>query len=251
MLGSSCFYRKIAMATYTYFPAEERGHANHGWLDTYYSFSFASYYNPQKLGFGALRVLNDDVIEPGKGFGMHSHMNMEIVTIPLRGELEHGDNLGHTQAIASNEVQVMSAGTGIFHSEFNASRSNPVSLLQLWIFPRANDLEPRYAVERFDREHRKNTLQLVAGPDRKATKTWINQDAWVYLVDLSEGTTLTYELNKPSKNAIFIFTIEGSVKVGERVLKRRDAVGISNLSSAILESQADSEVLVIEIPKIS
>ena len=130
------------MAKLFYFPAGDRGHANQGWLDTYHSFSFANYYNPQRMGFGTLRVLNDDYIQPSMGFGMHSHLNMEIITIPLLGQLEHRDNLGHTQIIRANEVQVMSAGTGIFHSEYNSSSKELVNILQLWIYPRANDLEP-------------------------------------------------------------------------------------------------------------
>lgn len=236
------------MANFLYIPAQERGHANQGWLDTYHTFSFANYYNPDRMGFGALRVLNDDIIQPSMGFGMHSHLNMEIITIPLSGKLEHRDNLGHTQIISSNEVQVMSAGTGIFHSEYNHSPNEIVNLLQLWIYPRANDLEPRYGIQVFDSAQRKNSLQLIVGPHKKKYKTWINQDAWLYLLDLSESNTEVYRLNKPKKNGVFLFLIDGNAKVENQSMSMRDGLGIDGVEEVSLTAIQDSKILVIEIP---
>lgn len=236
------------MANFLSFPAQERGHANQGWLDTYHTFSFASYYNPDRMGFGALRVLNDDFIQPSMGFGMHSHLNMEIITIPLSGKLEHRDNLGHTQIISANEVQVMSAGTGIFHSEYNPSSDEPVNLLQLWIYPRANDLEPRYGIQEFGATQRKNSFQQIVGPDKKRHKTWINQDAWLHLLDLSEGNTEIYKLNKPPKNGVFLFLIDGSAKVEDQSMSKRDGLGIDGAEEVSITAIQDSKILVVEVP---
>lgn len=236
------------MAKFLYFPADERGHANHDWLDTYHSFSFANYHNPEKMGFGTLRVFNDDLIQPAMGFGTHSHMNMEIITIPLVGQLEHRDNLGHAQIINSNEVQVMSAGTGIFHSEHNPSEDLSVSLLQLWIIPRSNDLEPRYGLQEFDDSQRLNKFQQVVGPDNKLLKTWINQDAWLYLANMTNGNALVYKLNKPKKNGVFLFVIDGSASVGSINLSKRDAIGISDAQSVNIVATENANILVVEIP---
>ncbi len=236
------------MAKFLYFPADERGHANHDWLDTYHSFSFANYHNPEKMGFGTLRVFNDDLIQPAMGFGTHSHMNMEIITIPLVGQLEHRDNLGHAQIINSNEVQVMSAGTGIFHSEHNPSEDLSVSLLQLWIIPRSNDLEPRYGLQEFDDSQRSNKFQQVVGPDKKLLKTWINQDAWLYLANMTNGNALVYNLNKPKKNGVFLFVIDGSASVGSINLSKRDAIGISDAQSVNIVATENANILVVEIP---
>jgi len=236
------------MANFLYFPADERGHANHDWLDTYHSFSFANYHNPEKMGFGTLRVFNDDLIQPAMGFGTHSHMNMEIITIPLVGQLEHRDNLGHAQIINSNEVQVMSAGTGIFHSEHNPSEEESVSLLQLWIIPRSNDLEPRYGLQEFDDSQRLNKFQQVVGPDNKLLKTWINQDAWLYLANMTNGNALVYNLNKPKKNGVFLFVIDGSASVGSINLSKRDAIGISDAQSVNIVATENANILVVEIP---
>jgi redox-sensitive bicupin YhaK (pirin superfamily) len=236
------------MAKFLYFPADERGHANHDWLDTYHSFSFANYHNPDKMGFGTLRVFNDDLIQPAMGFGTHSHMNMEIITIPLVGQLEHRDNLGHAQIINSNEVQVMSAGTGIFHSEHNPSEDVSVSLLQLWIIPRSNDLDPRYGLQEFDDSQRLNKFQQVVGPDKKLLKTWINQDAWLYLANVTNGNALVYSLNKPKKNGVFLFVIDGSISVESINLSKRDAIGISDAQSVNIVATENANILVVEIP---
>lgn len=236
------------MANFLYFPADDRGHVNHGWLNTYHSFSFGSYHNPNRMGFGTLRVLNDDLIQPAMGFGSHSHMNMEIITIPLAGQLEHRDNLGHTQIINPNEVQVMSAGTGIFHSEYNPSDEVSVSLLQLWIIPRSNDLEPRYGLQEFDDSQRLNRFQQVVGPDKKLLKTWINQDAWLYLANITDGNTLVYTLNKPKKNGVFLFLIDGSASVGTINLSKRDAIGITDAQEVTIVANENANVLVVEIP---
>ena len=236
------------MANFLYIPAQERGHANQGWLDTYHTFSFANYYNPDRMGFGALRVLNDDIIQPSMGFGTHSHLNMEIITIPLSGKLEHRDNLGHRQIISSNEVQVMSAGTGVFHSEYNHSSNEIVNLLQLWIYPRANDLEPRYGIQEFDVAQRKNSFQQIVGPDKKKYKTWINQDAWLHLLDLSGGNTEVYRLNKSKKNGVFLFLINGSANVENQKMSKRDGLGIDGVEEVYITAIQDSKFLVIEIP---
>ena len=236
------------MANFLYLPAEERGHANQGWLDTYHSFSFASYYNPDRMGFGTIRVLNDDIIHPSMGFGMHSHLNMEIITIPLSGQLEHRDNLGHTQIISSNEVQVMSAGTGIFHSEYNLSNEELVNILQLWIYPRANDLEPRYGIQEFDPAQRENRFQQIVGPDKKKFKTWINQDAWLYLLDLTASNSVAYKLNKPQKSGVFLFLIDGSANVENQSMSRRDGMGFYEVEEVNISANQDSKFLVVEMP---
>jgi len=239
------------MANLFYFPAGDRGHANQGWLDTYHSFSFANYYNPQRMGFGTLRVLNDDYIQPSMGFGMHSHLNMEIITIPLLGQLEHRDNLGHTQIIRANEVQGMSAGTGIFHSEYNSSSKELVNILQLWIYPRANDLEPRYGIQEFDPSQRMNCFQQIVGPDRKKFNTWINQDAWLYLLDLSSNNSVVYKLNKPHKNGVFLFLIEGSANVEKQEMLRRDGMGLIERELVDIRANQDSKFLLVEMPMSS
>jgi redox-sensitive bicupin YhaK (pirin superfamily) len=200
------------------------------------------------MGFGTLRVLNDDIIHPSMGFGMHSHLNMEIITIPLSGQLEHRDNLGHTQIISSNEVQVMSAGTGIFHSEYNPSNEELVNILQLWIYPRANDLEPRYGIQEFDPAQRENRFQQIVGPDKKKFKTWINQDAWLYLLDLTANNSVAYKLNKPQKSGVFLFLIDGSANVENQSMSRRDGMGFHEVEEVNISANQDSKFLVVEMP---
>lgn len=236
------------MANFLSFPARERGHASNGWLNTYHTFSFADYFRKDRMGFGALRVLNDDTIQPSNGFASHSHFNMEIITIPLLGSIEHRDSMGHTQVISANEVQVMSAGTGIYHSEYNASSSDIVSMLQIWIYPRAVNLIPRYGIGKFDPLLRKNIPQLIVGPDKTAMNTWINQDAWLYLMDMSAASSFVFRLNKPQRNGVFIFLISGAIIVENQKLEKRDAVGVSNADSVTLSATKDAQVLIVEVP---
>jgi quercetin 2,3-dioxygenase len=225
----------------------ERGHINHGWLDTYHSFSFANYYNPQKMGFGLLRVLNDDIIKSGEGFGTHGHDNMEIITIVLDGALEHKDSMGNIQVMHPNEVQVMSAGSGITHSEYNHSKSNDVNLLQIWIFPKVQDVEPRYDQKIFQKEDRKNKIQNLVSPDQKNQGLWIHQDSWLSRIDLEKGNSFKYDLNKEG-NGVFIFLIDGKIEVEGEKLGKRDALGLSDTKSVKISSSENSEILIIEVP---
>jgi redox-sensitive bicupin YhaK (pirin superfamily) len=228
--------------------ATERGHANHGWLDTRHSFSFAGYYNPERMHFGMLRVLNDDVVQGGKGFGTHPHENMEIISIPLSGELEHKDSTGSGGVIKKNDVQIMSAGTGVYHSEFNKNASEPVNFLQLWIFPKYKDITPRYDQKRFDPKDRLNQFQEIVSPLESSGKgVKINQDAYLHWTDMTEAKEMTYEV-KIDGNGTFIFVLEGDVKVGEYQLERRDAIGLSETNSIDFKTNQGAELLIIEVP---
>jgi len=228
-------------------PASERGHFDHGWLMTWHSFSFASWYNPSKMGFGALRVLNDDIISPGKGFGMHPHNDMEIFTIPLEGSLEHRDNMGNGEVISPGEIQVMTAGTGIYHSEFNPSSEIPVSLLQIWIHPRQTGLKPGYDQRRFDLANMYNRLQTVISPDAGEDTLHLNQDAWVSLGYFNQSGKLQYTLHKEGQG-VYTFIIEGTAGIDDIVLKRRDGAGFSETDSIALTVGTDSRILLIEVP---
>ncbi|MFZ1290906.1 MAG: pirin family protein [Melioribacteraceae bacterium] len=228
-------------------PANERGHFDHGWLKTYHSFSFASWYSPKKINFGKLRVLNDDTVEPNEGFGKHPHENMEIVTIPLKGSLAHKDSMGHQENIKPNEVQVMSAGMGITHSEFNASDSENVELLQIWIFPNRNGHTPRYNQKYFDPNERKNKLQIIVSPDKNADSLWLNQDTYFCLGDFEKKKIVSYKIHN-SNNGVYIFVIEGKINVANETLNRRDALGISDMESFEISVEEDSKILLIEVP---
>lgn len=236
------------MATTVFHAAEKRGHADHGWLNAHHSFSFASYHDPSKIHFGALRVLNDDIVAGGQGFGKHPHDNMEIITIVLDGALEHKDSMGHTEAIYPNEVQVMSAGTGVFHSEYNHDDTEEVNLLQLWIFPNKKNVEPRYGQTFFTPEERINTLQLLVSPiENEDAGLKIHQDAWIYRTTLEAGKSLTHKFHS-DKHGVYVFVINGNIVANEQELKRRDAAGISNTDLLTLTANADSDVLLIEVP---
>lgn len=227
--------------------AATRGHANHGWLDTHYTFSFADYYNPERVHFGVLRVLNDDHIDGGGGFGRHPHDNMEIITIVLEGELEHKDSMGHTEVIRPNEVQVMSAGTGIFHSEYNHDPEKPVQLLQIWVFPEKKDITPRYEQKMFKPEERKNKWQTLVSPTEYQGLT-IKQHAFFSRISLDKNCSSGYKLMN-SKNGMYLFIIDGSVELsGEIILNRRDGIGISDTPAISLKAMADSDILLMEIP---
>ena len=227
--------------------ADSRGYADHGWLQSFHSFSFANYHNPEKVRFGLLRVLNDDIVAPGMGFGTHPHDNMEIVTIPLKGELAHQDSTGNKEVIKAGEVQIMSAGSGLTHSEFNNSKKEFVNLFQIWVFPKEKNITPRYDQKIFNPEERKNKFQIVVSPDEKDGALWINQDAYFTLGNFDEGNSVKYEIKKKG-NGVYIMITEGSAEIDGEVLSRRDAIGLSDLSSVEIKILAKSELLIIEVP---
>lgn len=226
--------------------ANTRGHADYGWLKTYYSFSFANYYNPERVNFGTLRVLNDDFVDAGMGFDRHPHDNMEIVTIPLEGELEHVDSMGNKFVIRKNDIQVMSAGTGIFHSEYNRQPDKPVKLFQIWVFPSKRNITPRYDQKTYSPEDRINKWQRIVSPNEEGV-AWINQDAYFSLAKLDEGTVLPYTFNNAAHGA-YIFIIEGNIELDGIQLDRRDGIGVWDTSSLSLKALKASEVLLMEIP---
>ena len=211
-------------AQYVHHPADSRGHANHGWLDTYHSFSFANWHNPERMHFGALRVLNDDYVAGGGGFGTHPHDNMEIVSIPLEGNLEHQDNMGNQAVIRSGDVQIMSAGTGVMHSEKNQSASDAVRFLQIWVYPNERDLQPRYDQESFDRSAERNTLLPVVSPDG-AQGVQMHQSAWFHLGSWDQGHNESYRLHGANQG-VYAFVLEGTVEIDGRPLNRRDGMGV-------------------------
>jgi len=228
--------------------AESRGHAVHGWLDSHHTFSFASYYNPERLHFGVLRVLNDDIVQGGKGFDTHPHENMEIISIPLYGDLEHRDSIGNRSAIKEGDVQIMSAGTGVFHSEYNKNEKKPVNFLQIWIFPKEKNIAPRYDQKTFPKADRQNRFQTVVSADANDTSAvWINQDAWLSLGTFEKGTEASYKLHR-NGNGIYLFVIEGSIAVNGDVLNRRDGCGIQDAQEITVKAEESSELLVIEVP---
>lgn len=227
--------------------AENRGYANHGWLETYHSFSFANFYDPKKVNFGALRVLNDDTVDGGMGFGMHPHDNMEIITIPLKGDLEHKDSMGHTETIRNGDVQVMSAGTGIMHSEYNANADEPVSLLQIWIIPNQRMVTPRYEQITLDQSKMQNKLYQVLSPNRDDDGVWIYQNAWFHLSQLDGNHQINYKLKDPS-NGVYLFVIDGSVKTGDITLSRRDGLGLWETSEFMIMANQNSRILLMEVP---
>ncbi len=230
-----------------YHKAETRGHDDHGWLDTYHTFSFADYYNPERMHFGVLRVLNDDIVEPGMGFGTHAHDNMEIVSVPLEGELIHKDNMGTEHKIKKNDVQVMSAGTGIMHSEYNGSHKKSVNFLQIWIYPNQKGVEPRYDQMTFLPENRINKFQQIISPFSEDEGLWIYQNSWVHMGIFHKGTEAEYVLKKEG-NGVYIFLLEGEIKVEDQQLKKRDGLGILGVNSFNFNSQLDSQILLLEVP---
>ena len=226
--------------------ADSRGHADYGWLNTHYTFSFANYYDPARVNFGTLRVLNDDRIDAGMGFDRHPHDNMEIVTIPLKGMLEHKDSMDNTMLIKSGDVQIMSAGTGIFHSEYNPDPDHELQLLQIWVYPKLKNIKPRYDQKTYDPAGRKNQWQRVVSPVESGA-VWINQDAWFSLLNLDKDTTIEYLLQK-SGNGIYVFMIEGSSAVSGVQLDSRDGAGFWETPSITFSALENSEILVMEIP---
>lgn len=229
------------------FPANERGSADYGWLKPNYYFSFSGYHNPEKVHFGALRVLNDDFIAGGGAFPPHPHDNMEIVTIPFTGALEHRDNTGGHDIIKAGDIQIMSAGTGIQHSEANASQTEAVTLFQIWLFPKVRNIKPRYDQRNFDVAQRLNQWQIIVSPREEDNALWINQDARFALTNLSAGKTLVYK-NAFEGNGVFLVVINGSVELEGNTLNKRDAIGISGTNQFSIKASTDAELLAIEVP---
>ena len=231
------------------FPKSERGTANHGWLQANFSFSFGSYHDPDNVQFGMLRVLNDDTIAAGTGFGTHPHDNMEIITIPLEGGLTHRDSLGNEATVTFGEVQVMSAGTGVEHSEMNASKTERAKTLQLWIFPEKQNVKPHYSQKGFDLEGNRNTLINVVSPEDKndGNALWIHQQAFLYLGVFDAGQAIEYDL-KISGNGIYIFVIEGELETDGQVVNERDAFGAVAFNTLPISTRTPSKILIIEVP---
>ncbi len=227
--------------------ADTRGHADHGWLNAKHTFSFANYHDPARIHFGVLRVLNDDTVAGGKGFGMHPHDNMEIITIPLEGDLEHKDSMGNSEVIRHGDVQVMSAGTGILHSEFNHNPDKQVKLLQIWLFPNKKNVEPRYDQITLDLNDRHNKFQQIVSPNPDDDGTWIHQDAWFHLGNFDKGIETEYKLKKKG-NGVYAFVISGDVTVAGNELGARDGMEITDTDAFTITAESDCEILLLEVP---
>ncbi|MEM0931128.1 MAG: pirin family protein [Bacteroidota bacterium] len=228
--------------------ADTRGKANHGWLNSHHSFSFANYYNPERMNFGVLRVLNDDVVSAGMGFGTHPHNNMEIISIPLEGDLEHKDSMGTSAVIKQGDIQVMSAGTGILHSEYNANKDREVKFLQIWVVPNEKGVAPRYDQITLNVEDRKNKLQQILSPNADDSGVWIHQNAWFNMTSMEAGNSLDYSLKDPQNNGVYAFVIEGDVSINGQKLERRDGFGLWDVENLEISANSNTEVLLMEIP---
>lgn len=226
--------------------ADSRGYANHGWLQSYHTFSFAGYHNSERMNFGALRVLNDDIVKPKMGFGTHPHKNMEIISIPISGALSHKDSMENKRAIEVGEIQVMSAGTGLTHSEFNDSKTLETNFLQLWIIPSEQNVTPKYNQKKFNSLDRKNKLQAIVSPYNNSLDNTlvVHQKAYLYLTDLDQNKTIEYNL----KNGVYVFVIEGEVTIEGEILKDRDAIGIYDAEKIAVTTSKDSKLLIIDVP---
>ncbi|MFN3848817.1 MAG: pirin family protein [Spirosomataceae bacterium] len=228
--------------------ADTRGHANHGWLDSHHTFSFANYYNPERIHFGALRVLNDDIVEGGRGFGTHPHDNMEIISIPLEGDLQHKDSMGNTAVIRHGDIQVMSAGTGIFHSEFNKNTDQAVKFLQIWMFPNKRNVTPRYGQITLDVKDRHNNFQQILSPSQDDEGVWVHQNAWFSLGRFDKDFSTKYTV-KAKENGVYAFVIKGDVSINGQVLGTRDGFGVWNTDTLDFKSLSDdAEVLLMDVP---
>ncbi|MBL7785904.1 MAG: pirin family protein [Chitinophagales bacterium] len=227
--------------------ANTRGHADHGWLNSYHSFSFAHYYNPDRMHFGVLRVLNDDTVAAGMGFGTHPHDNMEIISIPLAGNLEHKDSMGNVAVIRNGDVQVMSAGTGIQHSEYNKSSSELVKFLQIWVFPNQRNVKPRYDQLSLNSKDRKNRLQQIVSPNPDDEGVWIYQNAWFHLADFDAGFEQSYH-TKQAGNGVYVFVLSGELNVNGQSLQMRDGLGVWDTPELVFTATQNSEFLVMDVP---
>jgi redox-sensitive bicupin YhaK (pirin superfamily) len=227
--------------------ASSRGHAHNGWLDSYHSFSFAEYHHPDRMNFGVLRVLNDDCVAPGNGFGNHPHSNMEIISIPLAGDLEHKDSMGNVAIIRQGDIQALSAGTGIYHSEYNKNKDKEVRFLQIWIFPKLKQVAPRYDQVSLRSIEKKNQFYQILSPNPSDQGVWIHQDVWFHLGKFQNGIGDTYRL-KQTGNGVYIFVLEGSIVLGGQVLDKRDGFGLWDADSFEMTAILDSKVLLMEVP---
>lgn len=238
------------MASYILHKADTRGHADHGWLSSHHTFSFANYYNPERMQFGALRVFNDDKVAGGRGFDAHPHDNMEIISIPLEGDLEHKDNLGNTEIIRQGDVQVMSTGTGVFHSEYNANKDRPVSFLQIWLFPNQLNVTPRYDQISLDIKDKKNQLQQIISPDKDDAGTWIYQDAWFNMGLFDKGKEVDYRVKKEG-NGVYVFVLSGSFTIDGQAIATRDGIGVSGAENiSIVATDDNAELLIMDVPML-
>ncbi|MCE2820806.1 MAG: pirin family protein [Bacteroidota bacterium] len=228
--------------------AESRGHANHGWLKTYHTFSFANYYNPERMNFGVLRVLNDDTVAAGMGFGTHPHDNMEIISIPLSGDLEHKDSMGNLAVIRNGDVQVMSAGTGITHSEYNRNKDKEVKFLQIWVFPNRRNVTPRYDQLTLSLADRKNRFQQILSPNPEDEGVWIYQKAWFHLGDFDGGSEVEYRLKGGSGQGLYVFLLSGNIAVDGQELNSRDGFGVWAVEKVQIRANQRSEILLMEVP---
>ena len=227
--------------------ASTRGHANHGWLDSHHTFSFANYHNPERMHFGVLRVLNDDIVAGGRGFGTHPHDNMEIISIPLEGDLEHKDSMGNTTVIKQGDVQVMSAGTGVFHSEYNKNKNQDVKFLQIWLFPNKKNVSPRYDQITLKDNNSKNKFQQILSPNADDDGVWIHQNAWFHMGNFEKGNSETYNL-KSGGNGIYAFVLEGNVTINGQPLEKRDGYGVWDTDSIDVVADENAKVLLMEVP---
>jgi quercetin 2,3-dioxygenase len=227
--------------------AATRGNANHGWLQSYHTFSFANYHNPERMHFGMLRVLNDDTVAEGMGFGTHPHDNMEIISIPLEGDLEHKDSMGNVTVIKNGDIQVMSAGTGIRHSEYNKNTDQPVKFLQIWVYPNQKGVKPRYDQITLKEQDRHNQLQQILSPSADDAGVWIHQDAWFHLAKFDAGKSTVYQLKKKG-NGIYLFNLKGNISANGQMLETRDGFGVWDTDQLEIQTQSNAEFLLMEVP---
>lgn len=236
------------MANTVLHKSETRGKADHGWLKSHHTFSFANYYNPERMHFGVLRVLNDDSVASGMGFGTHPHDNMEIISIPLEGDLEHKDSMGNVTVIREGDIQIMSAGTGITHSEYNKNKDRDVKFLQIWLFPNQKNVTPRYDQITLGKSDNRNQLQQILSPNPKDEGVWIHQNAWFHLGKFDKGVNTRYELKEKS-NGVYVFVIKGDWKINHQMVNSRDGYGVWNVNGIdILSLSDDAEILIMEVP---
>ena len=227
--------------------SETRGNLNYGWLNAFYSFSFGNWHNPERIQFGVLRVLNDDTISAGMGFGMHEHKNMEIITIPFEGDLAHKDSMGNAETIKTGDVQVMSAGTGIQHSEFNPNADKHTKLFQIWLFPKTQNVTPRYQQITLDKSLQKNDFAQILSPNQNDQGVWIHQDAWFYLSEFDADFSKKLQLKK-AENGFYIINIDGEIEINGTLLDKRDAIGIWETNEIEVKAISNAKFLVMEIP---
>ncbi|WP_073153860.1 pirin family protein [Mesonia phycicola] len=227
--------------------AETRGKANHGWLNSYHTFSFANYQNPERMNFGVLRVLNDDIVQAGMGFGTHPHDNMEIISIPLEGDLEHKDSMGNVAIIKEGDVQIMSAGTGLTHSEKNKNSDKEVKFLQIWVFPKEKNVTPRYDQISIKEIAKENEFYQVVSPNKEDQGVWLHQDAWFNLGNFTKGSSDEYKIKKEG-NGVYVFILDGEVEIVGENLSKRDGMGVWNTDSINVKATENARVLLMEVP---